>query len=134
VCAQLARDGRVTAERPHTLLSDARGGFIGIDLAEPALREDDRELLASTVAAAGSALHCLGYAGPFTVDAFVYRDDGTLLLHPLCELNARHTFGHVARGLRARLGTRVLGFGTPPAGARVLVAPSDDDPVTAWVS
>jgi hypothetical protein len=134
VCAQLASDGSITAEPPHTLLSDARGGFTGIDLAEPALRDDDRHLLATTVSAAGSALHCLGYAGPFTVDAFVYRDGDAHVLHPLCELNARHTFGHVARGLHARFGTRSLGFGTPPPGARVLVEPGDGDPTTAWVS
>jgi hypothetical protein len=50
----------------------------------------------------------------------------------MCELNARHTFGHVARALAARYGTRVLGFGSPPPDARILVAPGDDDPVTAW--
>lgn len=134
VCAQLGRDGRVTAEAPHTLQSDARGAFVGIDLAEPALHDDDRALLANTVDASGAALHCLGYAGPFTVDAFMYREGDALHLHPLCELNARHTFGHVARALGARLGTRVLGFGPPPPGAQVLVAPSDSDPTTAWAS
>jgi hypothetical protein len=134
VCAQLGRDGRVTAEAPHTLHSDARGAFVGIDLREPALRDDDRALLTDTVDAAGSALHCLGYAGPFTVDAFLYREGKALQLHPLCELNARHTFGHVARALGARLGTRTLGFGPPPPGARVLIAPSDADPTTAWAS
>jgi hypothetical protein len=90
-------------------------------------------VLAHTVEAAGTALHCLGYAGPYTVDAFIYRD-GAQVLHPLCELNARHTFGHIARALSARLGTHVLGFGTPPSDARILIAPSDDDPVTAWAS
>lgn len=134
VCARLDRDGRVTAEAPHTLLSDARGGFAGIDLAPPSLAEADPRTLASAVSAAGAALHELGYEGPFTVDAFVYRDGDAQRLHPLCELNARHTFGHVARALHQRFGTRVLGFGTPPPGARVLVAASDDDPVAAWVS
>ena len=134
VCAQLALDGRVTAQPPHTLVCDARGAFVGIDLAEPALRGADHELLARSVDAAAAALHGLGYAGPFTVDAFVYRDGGAEVLHPLCELNARHTFGHVARALAARLGTRVLGFGTPPAGAQILVAPGEGDPVTAWVA
>ena len=134
VCAAVARDGMMTAQAPHTLLCDPRGTFVGIDLAEPALLETDRELLERAVDAAGNALHCLGYAGPFTVDAFVYRDGDAELLHPLCELNARHTFGHVAHGLRARLGTHVLGFGTPPAGAQILVAAGEDDPTTAWAS
>ncbi len=132
VCAHLDAEGRVAAERPHTLLSDARGGFVGIDLAEPSLHDLDRDLLARSVEAAGAALHCLHYAGPFTVDAFVYREGEAEVLHPICEINARHTFGHVARALHRRLGTRVLGFGTPPAGARVLVAPGDGDPITAW--
>jgi hypothetical protein len=132
VCARIAADGRVDAESPHTLLSDPRGGFLGIDLAEPALADADRELLARAVAAAGRALHALRYTGPFTVDAFVYRDGDAERLHPMCELNARHTFGHVARALAARYGTRVLGFGSPPPDARILVAPGDDDPVTAW--
>ena len=134
VCAQLAPDGRITAQAPHTLLSDPRGGFLGIDLAEPTLRDSDRVLLARTVAAAGNALHALDYVGPFTVDAFVYRSGDAQVLHPLCELNARYTFGHVARALAARFGTRVLGFGAAPTGARILVAPSEADPISAWVT
>jgi len=134
VCAQIQPDGHVIAQPPHTLLSDPRGAFLGIDLAEPELHADDRELLDESIDAAGAALYRLGYTGPFTADAFVYRDGDARVLHPLCELNARHTFGHVARALAARLGTRVLGFGTPPPGAHVLVAASGDDPVTAWVS
>jgi hypothetical protein len=134
VCASLMADGRVVAQAPHTLLCDARGGFLGIDLTPPSLHPDDRLVLANAVEAAGTALHRLGYSGPYTVDAFIYRDGDKQALHPLCELNARHTFGHVARALATRLGTRVLGFGTPPADAQILIAPSDDDPVTAWAS
>lgn len=133
VCARVAADGRVDARPPHTLLSDPRGGFLGIDLAPPPLHDGDREQLARTVDAAGAALRAVGYAGPFTVDAFVYRDGARHALRPLCELNARHTFGHVAHALATRFGTRVLGFGTPPANARILVAPAADDPTTAWV-
>jgi hypothetical protein len=132
VCAQLGRDGSVTAQPPHTLLCDARGAFVGIDLAPPPLADEDRNTLASTVDAAGRALHRLGYAGPFTVDAFVYRDGDAQVLHALCEVNARHTFGHVAWALAKRLGTRTLGFGAPPPDAQVLVAGGADDPVTAW--
>lgn len=132
VCGWLDREGRVTAEAPHTLLSDARGGFLGIDLAEPPLADDHRHVLASTVSAAGAALHALGYRGPFSIDAFVYRDGNAQVLHAPCEINARHTFGHVARALAKRFGTRVLGFGTPPPGARVFVAAAEDDPVAAW--
>jgi hypothetical protein len=124
VTAQLD-GGRVTAAPPHTLLCDARGGFLGIDLAEPPLAREHRAQLDAFVAAAGDALAALPYSGPFTVDAFVHPGG----LHA-CEINARHTFGHVARAL----GARVLGFGPPPAGAHVLVAPTADDPTTAWTS
>lgn len=133
VCVQLRPDGSLHVDRPHTLLSDARGNFLGIDIVEPALTEAEHDELARVVTAAGERLHALGHVGAFTLDAFVYRDRGMRKLRPLCELNARHTFGHVARALHARLGTRVLGFGTPPPGARVLVAPGDDG-VTAWAT
>ncbi|HEY6177644.1 MAG TPA: hypothetical protein VIX73_24470, partial [Kofleriaceae bacterium] len=71
------------------------------------------------------------YRGPFAIDAFVYRDGGAARLHPLCELNARYSFGWIARGLARRLGIQQLGFDAPPAGATVLIAPGDDG-VTAW--
>lgn len=134
VCASLLADGRVVAQAPHTLLSDSRGGFLGIDLRAPSLHPDDRLVLANAVEASGTALHGLGYTGPYTVDAFIYRDGDQQLLHPLCELNARHTFGHVARALANRIGTHVLGFGAPPPGAQILIAPSEDDPIAAWAS
>ena len=111
---------------PHTLLVDARGTFTGIDSKEPELPRELRARLDDAVATADRALADAGYDGPFTVDAFVYRDRGAVELHAMCELNARYTFGHVARAL----GGRVLGFGPPPAGARVLVEP----PFTAWVA
>jgi len=131
VCVQVRPDGTLNVDRPHTLLTDQRGNFVGIDIVEPALTDVEHEQLARVIAATGERLHGIGYTGPFTIDAFVYRDHGQRKLHALCELNARHSFGHVARALHARLGTRVLGFGTPPDGARVLVTPGDDG-VTAW--
>jgi hypothetical protein len=75
-----------------------------------------------------AALARAGHAGPFGIDGFVYREGARRVLRPFCEINARHTFGHVARAL----GCPVLGFGEPPAGARVLIAPAADDPFTAW--
>ncbi len=133
VCAQLRPDGTLHVDRPHTLLADARGGFLGVDIVEPALTEAEHAELTRVVHASGAMLRGLGYTGAFTLDAFIYRDGGTRKLHPLCELNARHTFGHVARALHARLGSRVLGFGPAPDGARILIAPADDG-VSAWVT
>jgi hypothetical protein len=132
VCVQLRPDGTMHVDRPHTLLSDPRGHFQGIDIVEPALTEAEHDELARVVHASGTRLHGIGYSGAFTLDAFVYRDHGMRKLHPLCELNARHSFGHVARALHGRLGSRVLGFGPPPVDARVLVAAADDG-VAAWV-
>jgi len=53
------------------------------------------------------------------------------ILHPLCELNARYSFGWIARGLARRLGVSRLGFDPAPDGALVLIAPGPDR-VTAW--
>lgn len=134
VCVQLREDGSLYIDKPHTLLSDARGAFHGIDLLEPALTPDEHALLQRTITAAGARLRECGYAGAFTLDAFVYKTHGMRKLHALCELNARHSFGHVARALSAKLAIRVLGFGPPPAGdnVHILVAASPDDPFTAW--
>jgi hypothetical protein len=121
VCARVER-GRVIAEAPHTLVCDTRGAFVAISLTQPPLTRAHREQLDRAVDACGQALAALGYDGPFTVDAFVWGAD---VLHAPGEINARHSFGHVARALG---GTR-LGFGPPPAGADVLVQSAQ---LTAW--
>jgi hypothetical protein len=107
---------------PHTLLSDARGGFVGISLAPPPLSPDESAQLDRVVDEARAELLREGYAGPFSVDAFVYRaTDETRLLHAPCEINARYTFGHVAHALAKRYGATRLGFGEAPPGATVLI-------------
>ena len=48
------------------------------------------------------ALRQAGYLGPFGIDAWHWRrPDGTVVFHPLGEINARMTFGLVEH---ARLG------------------------------
>jgi hypothetical protein len=131
VCARVDADGRVTAHPPHTLIADARGGFLGIDLAPPALEPAELGQLSELVAAAGAAIAGLGHAGPFAIDAFAYRDGERRGFRPLCEINARLSFGWIARALAGRLGTRRLGFGPAPPEARVLIAPAGDG-ITAW--
>lgn len=121
VCA----DAAAIAE-PHGLVTDARGTFLGIDLAPPPLTADQRARLHAFVAAVQPRLD---YTGPIAVDAFV-TTGGALCV---CEINARYSFGWVARALARRHGTTRLGFGAAPAGARVLVAPAGDG-VTAWIS
>ena len=126
VCATISGDGRVTAHPPHALLVDPRGGFLGIDLAEPPLTTAERDRVDAAVHAAGAVIAAVGYAGPFAIDGFVY---GARELQTVCEINARHTFGWIARAL----GVRRLGFGPPPADGTVLIAPCDADPSCAWV-
>jgi hypothetical protein len=135
LCGQLKPDGTLHIDKPHTLLSDQRGAFQGIDLLEPALTPDEHAQLARTANEAGNTLRSLDYTGAFTIDAFVYKSHGMRKLHPLCELNARHSFGHVARALHAKLGIRILGMGTPPptdSDVHILVVPAADDPFIAW--
>lgn len=120
---------------PHGLITDARGTFLGIDLATTGLSPAEAEYFVEIAHAVTRALGDAAYTGPFSVDAFVYRGpEGERLLHPLCEINARFTFGHVAHALGTRLSTTQLGFtATPPPGATVLIEPAGDG-VTAWVA
>ena len=130
VCGEVRDDGVVLLE-PHRLVSDPRGGFLGIELAPEVERAIADPLIEVARPAAELLAARTGYRGPFSIDAFVYRDRGALHLHPLCELNARYTFGWIARSLGERLGIRRLGFDSPPHAATVLIAPGDDR-VAAW--
>jgi len=129
VCAMVHAGGAVTAEAPHGLITDARGTFLGIDLSPPPLEDHERARLAGYVAAAGPRLAALGYAGPIAVDAFIAGPDRRLCV---CEINARYSFGWIARAFQSRLGITRLGVTPPPAGARSLIAPGGDG-VTAWI-
>lgn len=148
-CARVTADGQIIAEASHTLLVDPRGGFGGIDLAPPPVEPHEHATIVEAVHRAGEALAAAGFRGPYAIDSFVYTDGDHRRVRALVEINARHTFGHVARALAARaarcgdrdthvtLPTR-LGF-TPltdadRAIARVLVEPTGDDPTIAWLA
>ncbi len=136
--AGLALPGGVHWVGFHRQSVDARGQFAGIEIdvgaaglagaagaaemsAIDGLSPADREGWQEALAAAAGALGRAGYTGPFGIDAWRYRDRaGALRLQPLGEINARMTFGLVARALVERLreplglgpGDRVrLGFG-----------------------
>jgi hypothetical protein len=129
VCGTIAA-GEVAVLEPHRLRTDPRGGFLGIELA--AIDRAIADPVQAVARAAASRLFAqTGYQGPFAIDAFVYRDHGSQALHPLCEINARYSFGWIAHGLARRLGIQQLGFDAPPHGATVLIAPADDR-VAAW--
>lgn len=133
VCAAIDRRGEITAKPPHALITDPHGGFAGVDVAGVALEPDERARLHAVVSEAGAAIAATGFVGRFSIDAFAYRDGGERRFHPLCEINARITFGWVAWAFAERLGTTRLGFSPPPPGATVLVAPGSD-PITAWIA
>jgi hypothetical protein len=92
----------------HRQLVDRKGQFAGIELPgrfdKIELPEEDRERLEEAVEGAARALRRAGYAGPFGIDLWRYRrPDGAVVLHPLGEINARMTFGLVARALVDRV-------------------------------
>jgi hypothetical protein len=108
VCGVIGDDVRV--DPPHAIHTDPRGGFRGIGLERPPLDAAEHDQLIVTAERVAHALQEAGYRGPFGVDAFVYRDGGERRMQPLCEINARFTFGHVARALDTRFGVTRLGF------------------------
>jgi hypothetical protein len=79
----------------HGQRVDRKGQFAGIDL-HPDLSGQDRDQLLETVETVSVALRRAGYVGPFGIDAWRYRrGDGSIVLNPLGEINARMTFGLV---------------------------------------
>jgi hypothetical protein len=118
----------------HRLRVDRRGQFTGIDL----MAGVPPEPLAEAVDAVARALRTAGYLGPFGIDAWRYRrPDGSIAWNPLGEINARMTFGLVARALAERLGLAGvrLTFGREiPDGAIPLLLPGRDGSGAAWLS
>lgn len=133
----VAADGTVDLAPPHRGLVDPGGVVRGIVLDDGArLESSEVEQLARVARAAGAALVAAGYTGPFVVDAFLYDlGDNRRAMHPLCELNARLTFGLIARAWAALVGAPLtLGLGGPaPDGAIPLVL-DDAGAAAAWIA
>lgn len=102
----------------HRQSVDVRGQFTGVEVGAGAvgaagamgmsaiegLSSADRERWQETLEAVAGALVRAGYVGPFGIDAWRYRDrDGANKLQALGEINARMTFGLIARALVERL-------------------------------
>ena len=115
---------------PHQILNGPRGNFFGIELRPEVLDVGEHDQLVTTAERVAQHLADAGYRGPFGIDAFVHVVDGERQLHPLCEINARHTFGHVARALDQRFGATRLEFGRDqPWSSRLLF---ETPAIKAW--
>jgi hypothetical protein len=121
----------------HRLKSDEAGHFRGV-MIDPAYRPPP-EIDAAIRVVAGT-LRDMGYRGPFGIDAYRYRDEsGTVALNPLSEINARITFGHIAREFARRLNTprcalrvgKTASIGGP--GVVALLHPGEEEATAAWL-
>jgi hypothetical protein len=137
----------------HDLENTQRGDFRGIG-SPAALEPAESVLLAATAAEAGRALAKAGYRGPFGIDAFRWKDaQGGQRFHPLCEINARLTFGRVARTIASKVLAATSRAATTPWRFRVgdakefeparqaggadfvpLLLPGPPDGVAAWMT
>lgn len=108
-CAGLVGVTGVKLLGVHRLEVDRKGRFTGVETAVDGsgprgLADAERRLLERTALEVGHALAGAGYTGPFGLDAFRWRDrSGAIRFHPLSEVNARMTFGLVARVLADRV-------------------------------
>ncbi len=122
----------------HRQLVDRVGRFRGIELIAgarglegPWLKPQELQEAKRVLAGTTRALERAGYSGPFSIDSWRYQATDGETFQPLGEINARLTFGWVARALvdrvREPLGIRPdqqvrLIFGRPdaPISARVV--------------
>ncbi len=85
--------------RLHRQQIGPTGGFAGIEIS-PALglTQKQRDVVLRTAGDVAAQLAKDGYRGPVGIDFWTYRrEDCEVALHPLGEINARMTFGRVAR-------------------------------------
>jgi hypothetical protein len=84
--------GEVVISPPCFQETTREGAWTRTERAERgAVSRDDDSRLEEAVAAAGAALACAGYFGPFGIDAFRHRSARGDVLNPLSEINARFT-------------------------------------------
>jgi hypothetical protein len=88
---RISEDGDLRLGRLVVQRCDARGAWMST---EPADAPEIEARLCDEATAVARALHEAGYFGPFGIDAFTHRDrEGTLVLQPRSEINARYTMG-----------------------------------------
>ncbi|WP_428267046.1 hypothetical protein [Haliangium sp.] len=132
---------------PHRLDVDHAGVFRGVDLTPGEwLSDAHRAAVREAAERAAEALAGIGYRGPFGIDGFTYRcprQGGASRLQPMCEINARLSFGFVAHAWAWRRGAHALrlrvGTGAPKlergatGAGDLLLAPGGDDDCAAWL-
>jgi len=97
----------------HQLLCDAGGVFRGIRIDDEQTRGllgVHGDALMDSARTTLEALHARGYRGPFGIDSFLYESHGTPRLRAVCEINARMSFGHVARATAEASGQATCDF------------------------
>ena len=124
--------------RSHRLEVSGNGVFRAVVLGAevPAAVTEEAERI-------GDVLFARGYRGPFSIDAFRYRTPAGTALRGLCEINARHSFGHIAWAAVERFQDQLpagryrldlLRKSTPDPSATVLVGPSSVDSTAVQLS
>ncbi|HLU65753.1 MAG TPA: hypothetical protein VKZ63_05730 [Kofleriaceae bacterium] len=107
-CTGRAGEGEVVYP-PHRLVTDERGVFRAAvidDAGDPAVPPGEHRAVRQAAEEVAGALAAAGYRGPFGIDAFLWRDPrtGAVRLQRASEINARLTFGLLARAAAERAG------------------------------
>ncbi len=132
-------DAGIKLEATHRLVVDGNGVFRAIILGARAPK-----LIANAAADVATELSRRGYRGPFGVDSFTYHNANGIHVRPVCEINVRLSFGHLAHAVAENLGD-ALGLGAQdalelgiaraggvPDDATILVNATADDPTTVY--
>jgi hypothetical protein len=144
----LGGDGAFEVVSFHAQAVDRRGQFAGIELGSQfqgfaGLDGEEEDRMRTAIEGTARALAAAGYRGPFGIDAWRYRTGEGTTFHPLGEINARLTFGLVARALVDRLREPLglapkdrvrLAFGRAlPETGLPLVTPGRDGGLAIWL-
>ena len=84
---------------PHRLHTASSGVFHSVerDFGDNHLVANEHAAVVGAARIASDHLRDIGFRGPFGIDGFVYEDlCGNRVVHPVCEINARLTFGHLS--------------------------------------
>ena len=87
----------------HRAFIDRKGIFRGIDICGD-VPSDYMDMLREAAECSARELHAAGYFGPAGIDAFSFREAGSVRFNPICEINARLTMGEIARSMARVLG------------------------------